>query len=225
MLPLVLLGLLLNTLVPARTSRLHLGHGMDQWLGDSRHAIRVCAKRIRVRRFIDLNFQRCLDGVMNLHSRTATANGYRFIRRRFGLGRRAMTHAELHRPLEKWKAADVRRWRRTKHRGLSLESRVFPRTFLEQVLYAKPRGVTVCAELKSGSFDEPRVAVQMVAAVKRVGASVIFMTLVTMPHWAGKMRAFHTAGGRTALLAHGAPRPAVLDQYQPFIDRIWGDFA
>lgn len=215
--------LLLVGKVPPWTDRLHL---TPYWLGDSRYAIRIAARKAVGRdggRFIDLNFQRTLDGVVNCHWGTARRNGFYFIVVRPGK-RRPLTEEELDRPIAEWATADVIRWRRTKRAGLSLASRIRIYTFAEQVRYAARRGVRICAELKSKTFDDLRVAAQMVAVSVRNNAGVIFMTLVTMPNWGPKLRAFHEAGGQTALLAHGAARPTNLEHFRPYIDQIWGDF-
>lgn len=224
MLALVLLLALLGLhRIPGWTDRLHLE---PYWLGDSRFAIRTAARKAPGKdrgRFIDLNFQRTLDGVVNCHWGTARKNGFFYIVTRFGK-RRPMTEAELDRPIGQWKTADVIRWRRTARIGTSLASRIRIYTFAEQVRYAWRRGVIVCAELKSETFDDPRVAVQMVAVLTRLKAIAYFMTLVTMPNWGPKLRAIHQAGGQTALLAHGARLPANLEHFRPYIDQVWGEF-
>jgi hypothetical protein len=213
------------TAMPRRTDRLHL---MPYWLGDSPAAVRRAALMVIGSdggRFIDINLQRCLDGVIAMHWGTPAKNGFYFIVRANGRGRRRLTYAEAHRPLREWKAVDLIRLRRTLRAGVRYETRVRPHTYEEMVRCCKRWRVIACFELKSPSFHDATVAAAMVAYAASVKATVYFMTLVTMVGWRGKVVAFHKAGGQIALLAHGAPRPADLVTYLPFIDRIWGRFA
>jgi hypothetical protein len=220
--------------IPAHTDRLHLE---PYWLGDSKYAIRV-ASRKRIGsdggRFIDCNFQVCLsdDGksyeAVCLHWGTARKNGYLYItyKTKYGVTRRRkMTRAELDRHISEWKLSDIKRWRRTARAGRSLASRIRPQSFVEMVKYAKRYRVIICAELKSILFAKrPELAAKMKAQVKAINHTTYVMTLVTMTGWRYKMRNFHNAGFETALLAHGARRPADLTQWRPVIDRIWGGF-
>ena len=217
--------------MPAHTDRLHLS---PYWLGDSKYAIRV-ASRKRIGsdggRFIDMNFQVCLsdDGqsyeAVCLHWGTARKNGYLYIVKANGRGRRKMTQAELDRPIHKWHLKDIKRWRRTARVGVRFETRVRPLSFVEAITYAKNRNVVVCAELKSVLFARyPAIAQRMKAQVNAVGSRTYVMTLVTMVGWRTKMKNFHDAGFETALLAHGAKKPADLAAWRPYITRVWGSW-
>lgn len=133
--------------------------------------------------------------------------------------RRLMTQEELDRDVHQWHDADIALWRRGPHGGPQ------PATVAKRQRQAKWRGVVICWELKSQAYVEPAVAERIVEDVRASGWDAFYMTLVTMPKWRGKARAIHNAGGQFALLAHGAPRPADLDQWHPaYIDRIWGSF-
>lgn len=204
-------------------SRYHGGHGLDQWQGDCGRAIRRAALRPRRRRLIDLNVQPTADGEAMLHSRTPRVNGYRYIQE--AGGRRPMTREELDRPSEEWLSKDVVRWRRTARAGLSYESRVRPLLFAEACRRCARWRVRLCAEWKSPKLANPVRANRMRRLATLAGAVVYAMTLVTMPGWREKLRAAKQAGFPTALLAHGAPRPADLTEQRPFIDTIWGHFA
>jgi len=179
------------------------------------------------RRFVDLNACHSSDGVsFNLHWGNGprlnhytwiwTGRRTRFLRREI---RRPMTEAEIRRDTDEWPAAAILRWRRGKRGGPR------PATVARRQAQAARRGVIPCWELKSHDYGQGDYAERFVADVEAAGGQAFYMTLVTMPHWGPKLRAFHQAGGQTALLAHGAPRPPDLTQWRPFIDRIWGHFA
>lgn len=213
-------------MIPPRTNRFHL---MPYWMGDSPAAVRRCARRVLARRFIDINLQKCIDGIIACHWGTAAQNGYRYIVVR-GKGarevRRKMTHAELHRPISEWKASHVVQWRRTARWGAKYASRVRPYTYEEMLRICKRWRVVPTFELKSRAFANKAVAKAMKVIHDRVGTRAYYMTLVTMVFWGPKMKAFKEAGFETALLPHGARlTPAVrqeLRMYGPYIDRYWG---
>ena len=210
--------------IPAHTSRVHL---KPYWLGDSPRALNVAAtRRAPHNRCADVNFQLCADDEAALHWGTARQNDYRYVKVGKGIRgrRRPMTREELNRLIQLWRMEDIRRWRQTPRYGPRFKQRVRPYSFLEMARMAKRRRVYICAELKSRGFANEDVAVRMVNKGKTVGWPVYYMTLVTMKDWGGKMRAFHNAGGETALLAHGAKRPSNLSGYMNYIDRIWGRF-
>jgi hypothetical protein len=208
-------------MIPAQTNRLHLE---PYWLGDSPRAVRKAGLRAPGRRFIDVNFQACLDDVIALHWGTAIQNGYTYLQVAPGK-RRKMTKAELHRPIARWKSADVQKWRRTAKAGVSYASRIRPYTFGQMCTYARRWNVTICAELKSRSFGtNPKWAVYMRRIADQRKAKVYAMTLVTMVYWAQKMKNFKAAGFETALLAHSARKPAGFNQHAAGIDRVWGRF-
>lgn len=221
--------------MPRRVTRYHADHGLDQWRGDCPKAIDTAARMPLGRdgyRAIDINFQVVLADdslsyeAMGLHSRTPHTNGFVFIKRKFSPLRRRMTHAELYRPTHKWKVSEVKRWRRTKRRRRGVyESRVRPYTYAELVRYAnnRRRKVIVCPELKSILFARyPAIAQKMYAQTISLNATTWPMTLVTMTGWRTKMKNFHDAGFETALLAHGAKKPADLAAWRPYITRVWG---
>lgn len=220
--------------MPARTKggRFHAGHGLDQFPGDTGWAIRQCAKRPADERFIDLNFQPGEHLIWNLHSRTAAENGYRYLQVRPGK-RRAMTNVELHRDIEDWPDADIRRWRRTPRWGRALAARTRPGTFGERVRLAQRKRVTICAELK---WPVTHVqAVQLVAYTIARRTTVFFMALVhqgktpppgtSMAPAGRKAKAITGAGGQFALLTHGLPVPHDLEQWRPHITQFWGTNA
>lgn len=222
-------------MIPKYTNRLHI---KPYWLGDSKHAIRVAARKpvgADGGKFIDMNFQVCLSAdeteyeAVCLHWGTARKNGFYYItyRNKYGVvRRRRMSAKELDRPIHKWNIEEIKRWRRTAKLGTSYASRVKPESFVTLVKYAKKRNVVICAELKSILFARyPEIAVKMKSQVTALRAKVYIMTLVTMRGWRSKLRNFHNAGFETALLAHRAPKPADLSEWRKYIDRIWGRFA
>lgn len=227
MLYLILLLALIGFHIPRQTNRVHLGHGMDQWLGDCPRAIRWTALHRRPgQRYIDINFQTCLDDLMALHSGTAAENGYHYIRIKSRLRRRAMTHEELHRPIGQWHSSAVVRWYRTPARGRSYESKVHPRRFRFMVRLCKVLAVTMCPEVKSRAFaKEPHWAKQMKREADAVKATVYPMTLLTMKGWGEKAKNFDEAGFEFAVLVHGCHKPADLDTWKPHISAYWGGWG
>lgn len=216
--------------MPKYTDRLHLE---PYWLGDSKYAIRVAARK-RVGsdggKYIDMNFQVCLSDDGNayeavcVHWGTARQNGYLYITKPGG-GRRKMTPIELDRPVHKWHLKDIKRWRRTPRLGVRFETRVRPLSFVEAIAYAKSYNVVICAELKSILFARyPAIAQRMRAQVVAVASRTYVMTLVTMIGWGPKLKNFHDATFETALLAHDAKKPVNLPKWRPFITRIWGSW-
>jgi hypothetical protein len=89
---------------------------------------------------------------------------------------------------------------------------------------AKRRAVIICWELKSRAYAEAGVAERIVEDVRASKWPAFYMALVTMRLWGQKARAIHAAGGEFALLAHGAPKPADLEHWSPYITRVWGRF-
>jgi hypothetical protein len=132
--------------------------------------------------------------------------------------RRPMTDEELHRNVGQWHDAGIARWRRAERGGPK------PATVAKRQRQAKRRGVIICWELKSRTYTDPEVAQRLVDDVERSKWQAFYMALATMRGWGQKARAIHQAGGQFALLAHGAPRPADLDMWRPYITRIWGNF-
>ena len=203
---------------------------MPYYVGDSLHAIDVASKMPIGHdkgKYTDTNLQVTVDGEVCLHWYTAAQNGYRYIVQEDGTGRRPMTKAELKRPVSKWKLKDVKRWRRTAHyKKGDFEAENRPYTYEEAVIHAKKVGVIPCFELKSQAFaSQPERAKRMKAIADKHGLTLYVMTLVTMKRWAGKMKAFHNAGVQTALLAHGAKKPATFNTYKKYITRVWGPWA
>lgn len=210
------------TLMPAHTDRLHLS---PYWLGDSPRAIRKAGRHRRGHRDIDLNCQRCKDGVAIVHWGTAGKNGYFFIIDAHTGKRRHMTYREIHKPLSAWSVEEIKRWRRTLRRGTRYETWVRPLSYQEAVQLCIKHGARPCFELKSKTFDDVTVARSMVNYAKTMRKQVFFMTLVTMRNWRNKGRAIKAAGGHIALLAHGAPKPADLANFVPEVfDRVWGNW-
>lgn len=164
------------------------------------------------------------DTAWNLHwAEGPKLNHYTWIwtgrRTRFGREiRRPMTESELHRPVGQTPDSVIARWRRGPHGGER------PATVKERQRQAKRRGVVICWELKSRNFAHADVAERIVEDVQASGWPAFFMALVTMRNWGQKARAIKQAGGQFALLAHGAPKPADLDSWRPYIERIWGNF-
>jgi hypothetical protein len=217
--------------MPKYTDRLHLE---PYWLGDSKYAIRQASRKRVGRdggRYIDMNFQVCLsdDGknyeAVCVHWGTARKNGYEYIVKANGIGRREMTRAEKDRHIHHWKLSEIKRWRRTPRAGTSYASRVRPLSFVEAIAYAKSYKVTVCAELKSILFARyPAIATRMKSQVRAVKTTTYVMTLVTMIGWRYKMRNFRNAGFETALLAHDAKKPSDLTRWRAVITRVWGNW-
>jgi hypothetical protein len=172
-----------------------------------------------------MNLCRAADGDWNLHwGNGPKLNHYTWIwtgrRTRFGREiRRPMTDHELRRPVTEWTSEQIARWRRGPKGGRK------PADVAKRQRQARRRRVYIAWEIKTHDYGEADYAERVVATVERSGWPAFFMTLVTMHGWRHKMRAFHRAGGQTALLAHGAPRPGDLANWLPYIDRIWGRFA
>lgn len=212
--------------IPDETNRVHLGEGLDQWRGDSPQAIYEAAKRTLGKRFADINVQTCADDLMCLHSYTARRNGFHYIKRWHRIGRREMTHDELDRPLNQWKARGVKRWRRTKYRGTTYESQFGPMKFSEMLSIAKAYHVVICPETKSRTFaTQSKWASLMRAQVDAAGVTVYPMTLVTMRGWGQKARNFKHEGFEFALLQHNARIPPDLDRWRPYIAAYWGTWG
>lgn len=211
--------------MPVRTDRLHL---MPYWYGDSPAALKVASKQ-KVGsdggRYTDTNLQATKDGAVAMHWGTPAKNGYYFIVKKDGKGRRRLTPEEAHRPLIQWATADVLRLRRTLRTGTRYESRVRPYTAQEMVTLAHRLGVIPCFELKSPHFKNSARIAPIVAHAERIGATCYFMALVTMVEWGGKAKAVRQAKGQYALLAHGAPKPNNFNFYKPYITRVWGQWA
>lgn len=219
----LLLAVLGAHTIPVETNRVHLGHGLDQWLGDSPKAIYEAATRPMGHRFADINVWTCLDDIVCLHSHTARITGYHYIRRWHRLGRRKMTAAELDRHVHAWKASDIKRWRRTQYKGQTYESKAAPMLLREMLAIAKPRAVVITPELKDPQFVQSKWALFMRQMVDAIGAKIYPMTLVTMQGWGSKLKNLHDIGRfEVALLQHGAQKPADLAQWRPYIDAFWG---
>lgn len=163
--------------------------------------------------FADMNAVPCKDADVNLHWTDGPAkNHYRFIVGRFGRVR-PMTEAELHRPVLAWAVKDVRRWRRTRSRFSAR-----PATVRRRQWQARRRRVVICWELKSRAYANPPLARRFVGVVKASKWPAYYMTLMSMRDWGAKLKAFHDAGGETALLSHGHMRVADKPDY---ITRVW----
>lgn len=209
--------------MPAQTHRAHLPWSDPRC--DTLAFLNIIARRGQ--RFGDFNA--CVsadDTSWNLHWPEGprlnhydwiwTGRRTRFLRREI---RRPMTHAELSRDVDRWPDAQIARWRRAKRGGVK------PATVAKRQRQAKRRAVIICWELKSRAYAEAEVAERIVEDVQRSGWPGFFMALVTMRLWGQKARAIQQAGGEFALLAHGAPKPADLDKWRPFITHVWGRFA
>jgi hypothetical protein len=208
--------------MPAETHRVHVTWRDPRC--DTLALLNMAARQGR--RFVDLNA--CVskdDTAWNLHWPEGpklnhydwiwTGRRTRFLRREI---RRPMTGEELHRNVEAWHDAGIARWRRARRGGPK------PATVRRRQRQAKRRGVIPCWELKSRAFAEAEVAQRLVDDVNSSRWPGFYMALVTMRLWGQKARAIHTAGGQFALLAHGAPKPADLEHWRPYITRIWGSF-
>lgn len=209
--------------MPRATDRMHLE---PYWLGDSPRAIRKCARRLPGKRYIDLNLQRCKNGIVVMHWATPYRNGYTWIQKSNGT-RVKMTRDQLHRKAKYWTVGEILTWRRTEHRRRGhYETTVKIMTYEQAVRMCKKWLVSPCFELKSVSFGDRAVARAMVDYANYYGRRVFFMCLVTMDGWRNKGLAIRSAGGHIALLAHGARRPADLDQYVTEVfERVWGSWA
>lgn len=207
--------------MPADTHRVHLG--WDDPRCDTIEILNIAARHGR--RYVDCNACASADDTAwNLHWADGPGkNHFDWIwtgRRRFGREvRRPMTRAELRRPVHEWSDDEIRRWRRARRGGRK------PATVAQRQRQAKRRSVHICWELKSQAFGQAEAAERIVEDVRRSGWPGFFMALVTMRSWGQKARAIHNAGGQFALLAHDAPKPADLEDWTPYIDRVWGGWA
>lgn len=207
-------------LMPAQTHRFHLPWNDPRC--DTLTFLNIAARRGV--KFVDCNAVVSADGTAwNMHwGNGPRLNHYDWIwtgKRRWGREvRRPMTEVELRRDVGRWSDEAISRWRRAKHGGPK------PATVRQRQRQAKRRAVYVCWELKSAEFGDPEVAARVVEDVHSSGWPGLFMALVTMRAWRQKARAIKEAGGQFALLAHDAPKPADLEQWRPYIERIWGTF-
>lgn len=208
--------------IPQSTHRFHLP--WDDLRCDTLAILNMAARRGR--RFVDMNACLSADGTSwNLHwPRGPRLNHYDWIwtGKRTLLGRerrRPMTRAELDRKTDEWTDRQIARWRRGRHGGPK------PKTVYQRQLQAKRRLVICCWDLKSRDYGQADYAEKFVTAVERSGHPAFYMALVTIANWGPKLRAFKRAGGQTALLAHGAPKPADLADWRPYIDQVWGGWA
>lgn len=208
--------------IPANTHRYHL-HWSDPRC-DTLAFLNMAARRGYL--YVDCNACLSADGTSwNLHWATGPKHNHfdwywTGRRNRFGREiRRPMTQAELDWNVDEWTDAQIRRWRTAERGGRR------PATVYKRQRQAKRRGLIICWELKTRTYGRADYADRLVDDVERSGHPAFYMTLVTMANWGPKLRAVHEAGGRTALLAHGAPRPRDLDKWLPYIDRVWGRFA
>lgn len=217
-------------IIPAQTQRHHFE---PPWEGDCIRGLSITAKDAKGPdgiKAVDTNYQCTADGEVCAHWETAAKNGCTFIVVSVGPRgrekRRKMTAEEQNRHISKWTTAEVLKWRRTRFPWPTFAAKWRIHTFEEMVRAAKILGVTICPELKSIAFaTEPIRAKRMKAVCDKYHYTAYPMTLVTMKMWQGKMKNFHDAGFETALLAHGAPRPADLAQNRKYINAIWGSFA
>lgn len=206
--------------MPAQTHRFHLSWRDPRC--DTLEFLNMAARNGR--RYVDCNA--CVsadDTAWNLHwPEGPRLNHYDWLwtgkRRFFREVRRPMTQAELNRNVGQWSDAGISRWRRGRRGGPR------PATVLKRQRQAKRRSVYICWELKSRAFTHPDVAARIVEDVRASGWPAFYMALVTMAGWREKARAIQQAGGQFALLAHGAPRPADLDAWRPYLSAIWGTF-
>jgi hypothetical protein len=213
--------MLVRRQMPASTHRAHVPWRDPRC--DTLALLNMAARRGE--KFVDLNVCASADYTgWNLHwPEGPLLNHYDWIatgRRRWGREiRRPMTHAELHRPVDQWADEDIARWRRARRGGPK------PAQCSKRQRQANRRALIPCWELKSRHFAEADVAEKLVEQINAQGREAFYMTLVTMRKWGEKARAIHNAGGQFALLAHGAPKPADLDKWRPFITQVWGRFA
>lgn len=219
--------------IPFATARLHLD---PYWRGDSEQAIRTAGWRGRRGKSadIDINLQDCLDGVVAMHWATPRRGGWRYLQE--GKKRRPLTEAELDRPLAEWRRHDLVRLRQTKRKGLTYRSRVRPLIYVETLNLCRRYGARPNYELKSPRFNSPRIAKRLVDQANDGRVTAYWMKLAwqgigqppnryLMAETGRVLRAFHNAGGQTALLAHNYPRPVDLDEWRPYIDRVWGRWS
>lgn len=216
--------------MPAWTSRLHLSHGMSQWLGDSRESVRV-AKGMPVGRdkgkYVDNNVQMCKDDDVVAHGHTMRILGFKYlcVKGTGGRIRVPMNKRLLDRPLTQWKMADVRRVRRTfrKKKG-SWESLVALESVTDRMEYCKENGVVPFFELKTPAYGLPngRARIQrMVNYAKKINLPAYFMALDTMVNLPGKAKNVHEAGGQFAVLAHKR-MPSNFRNWSKYVDQVYG---
>lgn len=191
--------------MPAQTQR---AHSDPSWVGDRLGALDDVARQGRGPDGIiaaDRNFQWAWHDP-RFHSRGGAAyclhwedphrNNYRHILEAGGKRTRPMTRAELGRSITRWRASDVRRWRRTS----SIHSER-PPTYVAMARKAVAVGVVITAELKSNAFAEQLPARQIVNAAKRAGHPPYFMALYgSMPLCRQKCQAIVRAGGQFAVI-------------------------
>lgn len=171
--------------MPAATQRAHF---KPSWRGDRLAAIAAVARRPLGRdhiRAIDMNFQWAWNALgqpgkggegFNIHWGKPIQNNYRFILPTSTAKRaRRMTRAELRRPITKWTAGQVARWRRGPHPASAR-----PCTYYECAAYAQRRGVVVCAEVKTPAFAREVPMKHMVDAARRANHPPFFMALREM---------------------------------------------
>lgn len=111
--------------------------------------------------------------IFGFHGETPASNGYRWIIRD-GVCR-AMTDAELHRPLSRWDAADVMRWRRGKSKHSAR-----PRTINQLYAYVRRNGGTCIVELKDRLFRVKWICQQLLEDAHRNNHAPWFKILANM---------------------------------------------
>src|SRR5213596_1843392 len=208
--------------MPIRTDREHLD---PYWKGNSVLAIYAQANKPVGHdggRFTDTNLQACEDDDLCVHWADPAQNGYLYIVRRGGIGRRRLSPEEAHRAWMEWKEKDAKRLRRTKRAGISFESRVRILTMSEFDRKAKRNGVIPIFELKSRAYRDPRRALRLVMQRRAIGQPPFFMALITMRDWGLKAAAITGAGGQFGLLVHGAAKPEEYAAWTQHITRRWG---
>lgn len=210
------------TVIPQETHRVHA-----DWDDPICDTVALLDRAARLgRRFVDMNTCVSADHTgWNLHwPEGPRLNGFhwiwtgrrtRILRREI---RRPMTDDELRRDVIDWHDSQIARWRRARHGGRR------PGTVALRQKQARKRRVYICWETKSRAYEEPENAERLVEDCRASGWPAFFMTLC-IGAWGPKLRAIHNAGGQTALLAHGYPKPVDLAQWRPYIDAIWGRFA
>lgn len=211
-------------------AQVHLSHGLDQWLGDSKKAPKAAGPD----GCTDTNLQPLLDGVGCIHAELPLHTGWRWLAMGKGRPRRPLEHDELLIPFSKWPKAKFVRLRRTRFAGPSFESRVRPLLFVESVHFHKVYGAIMVAEVKKKIPE--RMVRSMLETAARQQVTVWFKRLphqgVTDPKpgysmaAAGEVAAeFHAAHAPIALATHGYPPPADLEQYRHLFTAIWGPNA
>jgi hypothetical protein len=194
-------------------------HLEPYWLSDSPRGIRIARRSTPKDRkcFKDLNLQELLDGDGFIHYGTPRRNGYRFITKRSGIGRRALTVKELDRNFYFWTSKDFKRLRRTRYLGTSYESRVRPMLYRQGIRVCVRHNVVPCVELKSIGYTNASRVVKLMHPV------ALFMALYKLPYCLKKGQAVIKSGGQFAILAHGENRPDNLVRGFNYTE-IWGRF-